>query len=55
MYGYKTLYHYYYYLLCQLGTGGRSQKAQPIQGAYPLYSKIMCVAFLLLHVIKLCS
>ena len=26
---------YYYYLLYQLGTGGRTQKAQPIQGVYP--------------------
>ena len=29
------IYYYYYYLLYQLGTGGHSQKAQPILDVYP--------------------
>jgi len=31
----KSSHIYYYYLLYQLGTGGRTQKAQPVWDAYP--------------------
>ena len=34
-------YYYYYYLLYQLGTGGCTQKAQPIQVVYP--TPIICM------------
>ena len=33
---YIDLFNYYYYhLVYQLGTGGHTQKAEPLQGAYP--------------------
>ena len=30
-----TGFHMFYYLLYQLGTGGRTQKVKPVQGVYP--------------------
>ena len=28
-------YYYYHYLIYQFGTEGHTQKARPVQGAYP--------------------